>query len=226
MSLQRSQLKPVMKEVPAKTACGSVFFANNPNVGDTLEIGSITWTFNVGGAGANEIDQSGGLVATLAAAKAKINAESPDVYVDDDGVSVLYVVSQTPGAVGNTYVLVESTAGVRMYLSGATLTDGADAATKLVWGDEFALGANEATALAAGMPVTVGAFGSGTTPELLSGMVRSAAGVVLADLAAGAVGFVIVDMGVGDMFAVTLTDSGINPAAGALVSWQAQADAA
>lgn len=225
MSLQRSQLAPVMKEVPAKTASGSVFFSGCPNALDTLQLGATTWTFVNGAPAAGEIDMSGGLVACIAAAKAVINAESANVYVDDDGVSVLHVVSQTPGVVGNTYAMVESTAEARMYLSAAFLTDGAAEATKLVWGDEFPIGANEATALAAGMPITVGAFSSANAPEMLSGLVRSAAGAVQADLIAGGVSFNLVAMGIGDMYAVTLADSGITVAAGSLISWQAQADA-
>lgn len=224
MSLDRSQL-PVMKEVPAKTACGSVFFAANPNVADTLQVGPDTWTFTAGGAGAFEIDQAGGLVATIADAKAAINAESTSVYVDDDGASVLFVAARTPGVGGNSLALVESTAEARMYLSAATLTDGAAEATKLVWGDQFTIGANEATALAAGMPIVVGAFTSANTPELLSGIVRSSAGLVQADLAAGGVSFILVDAGVADTWLVTLADSGITVAGASIISWQAQADA-
>jgi len=108
-------------------ATGSITYANNPSVNDTITINSVVFTYVAAGATGNQINISGvDLPGTLVNTRDKLLA-STDVSVtpatySSDGATKLNIVHDSYGVAGNTFTLAASADTV----SAATLTGGQD----------------------------------------------------------------------------------------------------
>lgn len=123
----------------AVAATGTITFAANPTAGNTITINGVVFTFIAGASTATDINIGANLVATLAEAKAVLNA-STDASVDDatydhNGSNAITITHDTPGTGGNSFTLAASAATV----SGATLSGGAAANVTVTDSSQYGL---------------------------------------------------------------------------------------
>lgn len=120
--------------IGATPATGSVTIVTNPAANDTIVIDGDTVTFKSALTGAvNEVLLGATAVLTAAALAAALNAsntagDSQATYTVVGAV----VTASAPGVAGNAFTLAAGTAGVKVTVSGATLTGGVDATSKSV----------------------------------------------------------------------------------------------
>lgn len=115
----------------AVAATGTILFSVNPTAADTITINSVVFTFIAGASTATDIHIGANLAATMAEAKAVLNA-SVNGSVDDatygeNSSNTITITHDTPGTGGNSFTLAASVATV----SGATLTGGLAASTTI-----------------------------------------------------------------------------------------------
>lgn len=157
-------------------ACGAVRFAGAANVADTITIGGTeVWTASAGGAGAGEYDQSGGTEASCAISlAAKINALPGSlVYAARTGKTVLLFPKTV--AAGNL-ALAESTAGARTIVSAAAMVGSLAARVTQLSYLRRTINAVDATALAAGEEIALGAVDTTTEPRILGYCIADSTG--------------------------------------------------
>lgn len=125
-------------------ALGSVQVATNPAANDTIVLNGITLTFKVAASSPNEVTLGATKNETAANLAAVLNASTEPALaaatysVATDTVSVkygnslIYSTNGMKGTEGNSYTLGAGTAGVKVTLSGATLTGGTEPTSKIV----------------------------------------------------------------------------------------------
>lgn len=121
---------------PAVAATGTVTFTENPADGDTLKIGSTTYTFKTSPAAANDVAIKGTVYETAQNLANVINGDSGEAYAGTTSPSldvsaeveagVMTLTASTAGTAGNSLALVQT--GV----SGATLSGGVNSSTSSV----------------------------------------------------------------------------------------------
>ena len=110
-------------------ASGSVTVTTNPAAGETVIINGVTFTFIAGAStatdvhiGATEADTADNLAAVLEASA----SGSIIVATYTAAAGIVSITYDTQGVAGNAYTLDDGTAGVKLTLSGATLSGGVD----------------------------------------------------------------------------------------------------
>lgn len=91
-------------------ALGAIVFTTNPAADDTITLGGTTWTFKASGASGTQIDVGIDLSATLTAVVSALNGSADADTAkatygkgfNNTGLEVFY---DTPGVVGNSFVL-------------------------------------------------------------------------------------------------------------------------
>lgn len=125
---------------PAVAATGTVTFTENPSDGDTLKIGSTTYTFKTSPAAVNDVAIKGTVYETAQNLADVINGDSGEAYEGTTSPSldvsaeveagVMTLTARTPGTGGNSLALVQT--GDFANVSGATLSGGANSSTSSV----------------------------------------------------------------------------------------------
>lgn len=125
---------------PAVAATGTVTFTENPAEGDTLKIGSTTYTFKTSPAAANDVAIKGTVDETAQNLADVINGDSGDAYAGTTSPSldvsaeveagVMTLTARTAGTAGNSLDLVQT--GDFAKVSGATLSGGVNSSTSSV----------------------------------------------------------------------------------------------
>lgn len=108
----------------ATPATGTITFAVNPTVLDTITIGTTTWTFETSGASGPQTNIKATLALTLTQLVSDLIASADGQIVkatySQSGGNTLTIAYLTPGTAGNTFALAASAATV----SAATLLGG------------------------------------------------------------------------------------------------------
>jgi hypothetical protein len=140
----------------AVAATGTVTIVSGPNANDTVKVGSTTYKFMNALASANDVLIAGTTTKTATNLRAAIDATSAQCFASPcfgtgtaanasvtatSNTNVVTVTAITPGAAGNAIVLTSSN-GARIVVSGAKLSGGVDA---LNTGASFAIGGSTAT---------------------------------------------------------------------------------
>lgn len=125
---------------PAVAATGTVTFTGNPADGDTLKIGSTTYTFKTSPAAANDVAIKGTVDETAQNLADVINGDSGEAYEGTTSPSldvsaeveagVMTLTARTAGTDGNSLALVQT--GDFANVSGATLSGGVNSSTSSV----------------------------------------------------------------------------------------------
>lgn len=125
---------------PAVAATGTVTFTENPADGDTLKIGSTTYTFKTSPAAANDVAIQATVYETAQNLADVINGDSGEAYAGTTSPSldvsaeveagVMTLTARTPGTGGNSLALVQT--GDFANVSGATLSGGVNSSTSQV----------------------------------------------------------------------------------------------
>lgn len=125
---------------PAVAATGTVTFTENPADGDTLKIGSTTYTFKTSPAAANDVAIKGTVDETAQNLADVINGDSGEAYKGTTSPSldvsaeveagVMTLTARTAGTDGNSLALVQT--GDFANVSGATLSGGVNSSTSSV----------------------------------------------------------------------------------------------
>lgn len=125
---------------PAVAATGTVTFTENPADGDTLKIGSTTYTFKTSPAAANDVAIKGTVSETAQNLADVINGDSGEAYAGTTSPSldvsaeveagVMTLTARTAGTAGNSLALVQT--GDFANVSGATLSGGVNSSTSSV----------------------------------------------------------------------------------------------
>lgn len=118
---------------PAVAATGTVTFTENPADGDTLKIGSTTYTFKTSPAAANDVAIKGTVYETAQNLADVINGDSGEAYAGTTSPSldvVMTLTARTAGTAGNSLDLVQT--GDFANVSGATLSGGVNSSTSSV----------------------------------------------------------------------------------------------
>lgn len=125
---------------PAVAATGTVTFTENPSDGDTLKIGSTTYTFKTSPAAVNDVAIKGTVYETAQNLADVINGDSGEAYEGTTSPSldvsaevesgVMTLTARTPGTGGNSLALVQT--GDFANVSGATLSGGTNSSTSSV----------------------------------------------------------------------------------------------
>lgn len=125
---------------PAVAATGTVTFTENPSDGDTLKIGSTTYTFKTSPAAANDVAIKGAVYETAQNLADVINGDSGEAYAGTTSPSldvsaeveagVMTLTARTAGTAGNSLALVQT--GDFANVSGATLSGGVNSSTSSV----------------------------------------------------------------------------------------------
>lgn len=125
---------------PAVAATGTVTFTENPADGDTLKIGSTTYTFKTSPAAANDVAIKGAVYETAQNLANVINGDSGEAYAgttspsldvsEEVEASVMTLTARTAGTAGNSLALVQT--GDFANVSGATLSGGVNSSTSSV----------------------------------------------------------------------------------------------
>lgn len=129
----------VMTQLGGTVAQGTITIATNPLATETIVVNGVTITFKTTLAGvANEVLIGATAAASATALAAMLNASTTEVLANASYVAAAGVVTVRFGnrlmygftgkqtTAGNTFTLVTGTAGVKVTMSGATLTGGAD----------------------------------------------------------------------------------------------------
>lgn len=113
-------------------ASGTILIATNPTNGDTIVVNGVTITFKTAAAGLSDVTIGASANATASNLQAVLAAH-PDTRLLSASYSVatatVTITARERGTAGNSYTLNAGTAGVKVTLSGATLSGGT-AATK------------------------------------------------------------------------------------------------
>lgn len=125
---------------PAVAATGTVTFTENPADGDTLKIGSTTYTFKTSPAAVNDVAIQTTVYETAQNLADVINGDSGEAYAGTTSPSldvsaeveagVMTLTARTPGTGGNSLALVQT--GDFANVSGATLSGGVNSSTSSV----------------------------------------------------------------------------------------------
>lgn len=120
---------------PAVAATGTVTFTENPSDGDTLKIGSTTYTFKTSPAAANDVAIKETVYETAQNLADVINGDSGEAYAGTTSPSlveagVMTLTARTAGTAGNSLALVQT--GDFANVSGATLSGGVNSSTSSV----------------------------------------------------------------------------------------------
>lgn len=125
---------------PAVAATGTVTFTENPADGDTLKIGSTTYTFKTSPAAANDVAIKGTVYETAQNLADVINGDSGEAYAGTTSPSldvsaefeagVMTLTARTAGTAGNSLALVQT--GDFANVSGAILSGGVNSSTSSV----------------------------------------------------------------------------------------------
>lgn len=125
---------------PAVAATGTVTFTENPSDGDTLKIGSTTYTFKTSPAAVNYVAIKGTVYETAKNLADVINGDSGKAYEGTTSPSlevsaeieagVMTLTARAPGTGGNSLALGQT--GNFAKVSGATLSGGANSSTSSV----------------------------------------------------------------------------------------------
>lgn len=125
---------------PAVAATGTVTFTENPADGDTLKIGSTTYTFKTSPAAANDVAIKGTVDETAQNLADVINGDSGEAYAGTTSPSldvsaeveagVMTLTARTAGTAGNSLALVQT--GDFANVSGAALSGGVNSSTSSV----------------------------------------------------------------------------------------------
>lgn len=125
---------------PAVAATGTVTFTENPADGDTLKIGSTTYTFKTSPAAVNDVAIKGTVYETAQNLADVINGDSGKAYAGTTSPSldvsaeveagVMTLTARTAGTAGNSLALVQT--GDFANVSGATLSGGVNSSTSSV----------------------------------------------------------------------------------------------
>lgn len=125
---------------PAVAATGTVTFTENPADGDTLKIGSTTYTFKTSPEAANDVAIKATVYETAQNMADVINGNSGEAYVGTTSPSldvsaeveagVMTLTARTPGTGGNSLALVQT--GDFANVSGATLSGGVNSSSSQV----------------------------------------------------------------------------------------------
>lgn len=125
---------------PAVAATDTVTFTENPADGDTLKIGSTTYTFKTSPAAANDVAIKATVYETAQNMADVINGNSGEAYAGTTSPSldvsaeveagVMTLTARTPGTGGNSLALVQT--GDFANVSGATLSGGVNSSTSQV----------------------------------------------------------------------------------------------
>lgn len=125
---------------PAVAATGTVTFTENPADGDTLKIGSTTYTFKTSPAAANDVAIKETVYETAQNLADVINGDSGEASAGTTSPSldvsaeveagVMTLTARTAGTAGNSLALVQT--GDFANVSGATLSGGVNSSTSSV----------------------------------------------------------------------------------------------
>lgn len=110
-------------------ASGTLTVATNPSNGDTILVNGSTVTFKTAATGANEVTLGATAAATATALAAALNASTDPAIAAAQYTVAGAVVTATYnnyGVEGNSFTLASGTAGVKVTVSGATLSGGSD----------------------------------------------------------------------------------------------------
>lgn len=133
-----------MSTTGGTVASGTITIASNPATGDTVVVNGVTITFKTTAAAANEVTIGGTPAATAAALAAVLNLSNDPklaaatytaagaIVTVTYGNALIYGMVGMKGTEGNAFTLNAGTAGVKVTLSGATLTGGTEPTAKYV----------------------------------------------------------------------------------------------
>lgn len=133
-----------MVETGGTVATGTITITTNPSANDTIIVNGVTFTFKAAAALATEVTIGANAAATAANLAAVLNASNePGVAAATYSVAaavvtvkygnvVIYGTAGMKAAEGNAFTLNAGTAGVKVTMSGATLSGGVDSTAKYV----------------------------------------------------------------------------------------------
>jgi hypothetical protein len=116
-------------------ATGTITVATNPSANDTINVNGVVLTFKAVAPGMHDVLIGVDASATAANLAAKLNASTDVRLATATFAAVAAAVTATYidfGVAGNTFTLATGTAGVKVTMSGATLSGGVDSTSKRV----------------------------------------------------------------------------------------------
>lgn len=118
-----------LTQVGGALATGTITISTNPSDGDTITLGGKTVTFKTVPVAALDVQIGANSAATATNLAAKLNASTDQKIAANQYAAAATVVTATAnrkGTEGNSFTLVTGTAGVKVTMSGATMTGGTE----------------------------------------------------------------------------------------------------
>lgn len=185
------------RTVGDSSATGTLQFAANPEIGDTITLSGTVFTFVAAAATDAEITIGAGLTTTLTNIAAKLNATNSTTIgtVDSadyasNGVDTIVITHTTPGSVGNIFSFSATTATIGVSINGdafstgpsGLLTNGRDTTVNTIMQPhtyELGISSNQIVDRLANLTSTILNFSSaGTLPASSSTISGYAANIV------------------------------------------------